>query len=213
MYKRFRCQTNLSFVIVGTFTILETNYSGVFMKIIEERRFDFLPQSMWDSLNKTDLKNLNSYRRTYRRYKDTDDQISELEDQLKSLKEKKKSYVTKLTRINWELEHIRNDFYFTFSISYKKKKKYYGCDLNRKKYKKSGGLGSEKLIVGHLQEYYKNDKSKLDEMERMGWNRFVRKVVQDPNGEVYERIIKTMMKDITLGGISLNRDFLFPISK
>ena len=183
------------------------------MKRIDERRFDFIPQSMWDSLNKRDLKSLNSYRRTYRWYKDTDDQISELKDQLNTLKEKKKSYVSKLTKLNYDLDHIRNDFYFSFSISYKKKKKYYTCDLNRKKYRKSGGLGSERLIVGHLQKYYKNDNSKLDEMERIGWDRFIRKEVMNPDGEIYERIIKTIMKDITLGGISLNRDFLFPISK
>ena len=87
------------------------------MKRIDERRFDFIPQTMWDSLNKRDLKNLNSYRRTYRWYKDTDDQISELQDQLNTLKEKKKSYVSKLTKLNYDLDHIRNDFYFSFSIS------------------------------------------------------------------------------------------------
>ena len=125
------------------------------MKIIDERRFSFIPKVMYDSLKKEDREHLNNYRRFYGWYKRTDDQIIELETKLKSLKEKKKDYVNKLTRLNYDLDHLREDFYFSFSITYRPKKKYYSCDLGRKIYKKSGGLGSEKLILEHLHKYYK----------------------------------------------------------
>ena len=168
---------------------------------------------MWDSLNKRDHDNLNSYRRSYRWYKETEDQISELQDQLKSLKDKKESYVKKLTRLNYDLDHLRNDFYFSFSITYRPKKNYYNCDISRRRYNKSGGLGSERLILKHLQKYYENDKSKLDEMERIGWERFIRKEVMNPDGEIYGRIVKSIMKDVRLNGMTLNRHFLFPLDK
>ena len=140
------------------------------MKIIDERQFDFIPQNKWKILSKKDQDKLRDYRRTYGHYSRNEDKITELEKELKKLNEKKKTYVHRLTTINFELDHLRNDFRFNWSVSeLTNRKDYYNCYIGRKGRSKSGSLGNPKDITEHLKKYYKGNKSKLEELEDEGW--------------------------------------------
>ena len=47
------------------------------MKKITERQFDFIPKKKWEILSKKDRDSLRDYRRTYRWYKENDDDYVE----------------------------------------------------------------------------------------------------------------------------------------
>ena len=66
-----------------TFVKLELQEIGIFMKTIDERRFDFLSQKMWKSLTKKDQDNVHVYRRKFVWYRDNNDKIKSLEKELK----------------------------------------------------------------------------------------------------------------------------------
>ena len=187
------------------------------MKIIDERRFTFLPQKLWNRLSKEDVNNLRDYRRIYRHYNENDVKIKELQKELKRRKEKNKEYVIKLTNLNSSIDHLRNDFSFSFSIYPKSDKpNYFMCCISRRgrrRSTKNGTLGSSKLITEHLQTYYKGKKSKLDNLKKIGWKRFVMTEVISKEGEIYNRIINELMKNVDGGSFTLNREFLFPIIK
>ena len=181
------------------------------MKIIDERQFDFIPQNKWKILSKKDQDKLRDYRRTYGHYTRTDDKINELEKELKKLNEKKKTYVHRLTTINFDLDHLRNDFRFNWSVSkLKNRPNYYNCYIGRKGRSKSGSLGNPKDITEHLQKYYKRDKSKLQELGKYGWNNFIRREMNDTSSKVYNRIIDMISKDNSLNSFSINREMLYP---
>ena len=182
------------------------------MKIITERQFDFIPKNKWKILSKKDQDKLRDYRRTYGHYTRTDDKITELEKELKKLNEKKKTYVHRLTTINFELDHLRNDFRFNWSVSeLTNRKDYYNCYIGRKGRSKSGSLGRTKVITEHLQKYYKRDKSKLDILEKKGWKFLLGKEMGDTSSKVYNRIIDMISEDNTLNSFTINRNTLFPI--
>ena len=184
------------------------------MKRIDERRFDFIPQKMWKSLSKTDRDNLRNYRGTFRWYNDNDEKIKSLEKELKERKEKKKGYVNKLTKLNYNLDHLRNDYRISFTLyKLKHRPNYYNCCITRKGHVKNGTFGSEKVIVPHLEKFYKRNKSKLDELKRLGWNRFVLNQINDRDGKIYFRILSELMKDSKGNSFTLNREFLFPLKK
>jgi hypothetical protein len=182
------------------------------MKIGTERRFDFLPKRMWKSLTKQDQDNLRNYRGTYRWYKDNDDKIEELGRELKRRKEKKKDYVKKLIRLNYDLDHLRNQFNISWSVSKLSTKNYYNFTISRKGYpSKSGTLGSPKLITDHLEKHYKRNRTKLDKLNLVGWKQFVLKEVRDKDGKVFGRIMDCIINDKTLKSFTINREFLFPV--
>jgi hypothetical protein len=185
------------------------------MKIISERRFDFLPKKMWEHLSKEDRDNLRQYRGTYGHYKRNDDKITELQKELKKRKEKKKGYVSKLTKLNFDLDHLRNDFHFSWSVSkLKHRPNYYNFTISRKgsgRNNKTGSFGSVKVITEHLNLFYKGKKKKLEELKKRGWKTFVGKEVSDPKGRIYNLLLECMMKDVSLKSFTINRDFLFPL--
>ena len=47
---------------------------------------------------------------------------------------------------------------------------------------KTGGLAPSRIIEKHLKEFYKRKKGGLEELEKMGWDRFVRGRVMDMDG-------------------------------
>ena len=182
------------------------------MKIITERQFDFIPQNKWKILSKKDQDKLRDYRRTYRWYKENDDKIKELEQELKSKKGKNKTYVHRLTTINFELDHLRNDFRFNWSVSeLTNRKDYYNCYIGRKGRSKSGSLGSPKVITEHLKKYYKRDKSKLEELEDEGWKTFLSFEFDNTDSKVYHNLLDMISEDSTLNSFTLNRNTLFPL--
>ena len=194
-----------------TFVKLELQEIGIFMKTIDERRFDFLSQKMWKSLTKKDQDNVHVYRRKFVWYRDNNDKIKSLEKELKKRKKKKKQQVTELTRLNNDLDHLRNDYLFSWSVSKLSKKNYYNFTISRNGHpSKSGTLGSPKLIIEHLQTHYKKNKVKLEELNSRGWKTFILKEVIDKNGKVYNRIMDCIIKDKTLRSFTINREFLFP---
>ena len=181
----------------------------------DERRFDFIPQKKWKSLSKEDMSHLQSYKSYYGHYKRTLKKVDELKAKLKAEEEKVKNYVTKLYKINKSIDHLRSDYHFSFTIYKVKSRNYYGLTINRRGHNpKNGTLGSPKLIENHLREYYKRRPLKMAELDRIGWDRFIRNEVNDRSGksEVRDVIVDAITKDVSLKSFSLNRKTLFPIS-
>ena len=69
------------------------------------------------------------------------------------------------------------------------------------------------MIENHLRQHYKRRNDKIEELEKIGWNKFIRNEVNDKTGKskVRDRIIDMIMKDKTLRSFTLNRKLLFPI--
>lgn len=186
------------------------------MKIIDERRFSFIPRKKWKNLKEDDRKTLGSYKSYFGHYKRTEQKIKELEEEVKILKNKKNDYVKKMTKLNSTIDHLRTDYNFSFSISKQKTKNYYNFTISRRGHKnnnKTGGLGSPRLIEKHLKEFYKRKKGRLEELDRMGWDRFVRSRVMDMDGRIRGMIVEMISQDSSMKKYSINRNTLFPISK
>ena len=182
------------------------------MKRIDERRFDFVPKYLWTTLSKKDKDNLRNYRLYYRHYNDNDKKIEELQKEIKDRKEKKKSYVTKLTHLNKDLDHLRNDYHFSFSITKLKTKNYYNGTISRRGHSsKSFTLGSPKLIEDRLREFFKRKKDKIEFLDKVGWKRFLQFEFNDNSSKVRRFIIDCITKDVTLDKFSFNRKVLFPL--
>lgn len=186
------------------------------MKIIEERQFDYIPNKVFKNLSKRDRDNLRSYRLTYRWYKNNDDKLKSLEKEITKIKEKKEKYVKKLIKKNKELDHLRKDYQFSWSVSrLKNKGDYYNFTISRRQYNtKTGSLGSSKNIKEQLYNclFYKNDKDKMKQINK-DWKIFLRKEMKDHNSKVRLLIMDLIMKDVTLKRVSLNRKSLFPLTK
>ena len=186
------------------------------MKIIEERQFDYIPNKIFKSLSKRDRDNLRKYRSTYRWYKDNDDKLKSLENEIIRRKEKKNQYVKDLTKKNKELDHLRKDYQFSWSVSkLKNKGDYYNFSISRRQYHtKTGSLGSTKNIKEQLSNclFYKNDEDKKKQIEK-DWKLFLRKEMTDHKSKVRLLIMDLIMKDVTLKKVSLNRKSMFPLTK
>jgi len=180
----------------------------------DEKRYDFLPKKKWKNLTKKEFKNLQSYQTNYAHYKKLYEEIDQLKRLIEKKAEKVKTYSHKLMRINYEIDHLRTEYHFSFSIYKVKNKNYYNCSIGRRaRSPKNGTLGSPRLIESHLRQHYKRRKDKIEELEKIGWNKFIRSEVNDRSGKskVRDRIIDMIMKDKTLRSFTLNRKLLFPI--
>ena len=184
------------------------------MKIVDERRFSFIPNHLWKRLSIEETKSLQSYRSYYGHYKRTTEEIEELTKQIEIRKKKVDGYVYKLTTINKDIDHLRDDYNFSWSVSKQGKKDYYNLCISRRQHDpKSGGLGSEKLIVDTLNEYYKNDAERLGNIKSLGWKEFLRREInnRDENNRLRNMILGFINDDPTLKSIKINRKILFPI--
>ena len=78
---------------------------------------------------------------------------------------------------------------------------------------KNGTLGFSKLILRNLRAYYKKRHLKLAELDRIGWDRFIRNEVNDRSGksEVRGVTVDAITKDVSLKSFSLSRKTLLPI--
>ena len=180
--------------------------------LIDERRFDFIPQKKWKNLSKEDSSNLQSFRSYYGHYKRTLNEIEELTKEVDKKKEKVNSYLSKMKNLNYEIDHLRNDYHFSWSVSKLKNKNYYNFSLSRRgHYPKNGTLGSPKLIEGRLTKYYKRNKDKLEYLKKYGWKQFLVREVNDNDSKVRNFIIDSITKDPTLKKIPMNRKILFPL--
>ena len=186
------------------------------MKTIEEREFDYIPDKVFKNLSKRDRDNLRSYRRTYRWCKNNDDKIKSLEKEITRRKEKKEHYVEELIKKNKELDHLRKDYQFSWSVlRLKNKGNSYYFTISRRQYNtKTGSLGSSKDIKKQLCNclFYKNDKDKKRQINK-DWKMFLRKEMNDHNSKVRLLIMDLIMKDVTLNRVSLNRKSLFPLTR
>jgi len=182
------------------------------MKRIDERRFDFVPKYLWTTMSKNDKNNLRNYRLYFRHLNDNDKKIEELEKELKDRKEKKKSYVTKLTRLNKDLDHLRNDYNYSFSITKLKSKNYYNGTISRRGHNsKSFTLGSPKLIEKRIRQYFRRRKDKIEYLDKVGWKQFLRVEFNNNSSKVKRYILGCINKDVTLRKFSFNRKILFPL--
>ena len=182
------------------------------MKTIDERRFSFIPQKKWKNLKEDERKTLGSYKSYFGHLLRTEDKIYELENQIDKLKEKKNDYLTKMKTLNYKIDYLRNDYHYSWSVTKQKTKNYYNFTLSRRGHPtKTGGLGSPKLIEEHLREFYKRKKGRLEELDKLGWERFCRKRVMDLNGRIRNMIVDMVSQDSSLKKFSINRNTLFPI--
>ena len=182
--------------------------------LIDERRFSFIPPNKWKTLSKQDRKLLGSYKSYYRWYKETIDEIDMKRIELEKLKLKKENYLNKMKKLNYEIDHLRNDYHFSWSVSKLKKKNYYnGCISRRGHLPKSFALGSPKLIQDCLFTFYKNDKDKIDYLKKVGWKMFIRNEMNDRSGKgrLRNMIVDFITEDPSLQKITINRNVLFPI--
>tara|TARA_A100001011_G_C13947507_1_gene689775 strand:- start:160 stop:714 length:555 start_codon:yes stop_codon:yes gene_type:complete len=181
--------------------------------LVDEKRFDFLPKKKWKSLSNNELRNLRSYKNYYAHYKKTSGEIDELKQLIEEKKKQTKIYYHKLMRINYEIDHLRSDYHFSFSIYKVKDKNYYNCSISRRGHSpKNGTLGSPILIDNHLRQHFIRRKDKISELDKIGWDRFIRNEVNDTSGKskVRDRIIDMIMEDKTLKSFTINRKLLFP---
>ena len=182
--------------------------------LINESRFDFLPKKKWKSLTKKESSNLQSYQSYFGHYKKITEEIDQLKKLIKEKEKKLKNYSNKLMRINYDIDHLRSDYHFSFSIYKVKNKNYYNCSISRRGHSpKNGTLGSPNLIENHLKNHYKRRKDKIEELDKIGWDRFIRNEVNDRSGKskVRDRIIDMITEDKTLRSFTINRKLLFPI--
>ena len=182
--------------------------------LINERKFDFIPKKKWKSLSKKDMSKLQSYLSYFGHYKRTLKKMDELKAELEADDEKVKGYLSKMNKLNYAIDHLRNDYHFSFTIYKVKSRNYYNLTISRRGHMpKNGTLGSPKLIERDLRLYYKRRPLKLAELDRLGWDRFIRNEVNDRSGksEVRDVIVDAITKDVSLKSFSLNRKTLFPI--
>ena len=186
------------------------------MKTTEGRQFDYIQKKILKNLSKRDKDNLRKYRSSYRWYKDNNDKLKALEDEINRRKKKRNNYVKDLEKKNKELEHLRKDYQFAWSI-YKLNKKgnYYNFTISRRQYHtKTGSLGSAKNIKAQLLDclFYKNDEYKKKQIKK-DWKLFLNKEMNDYRSKASLLILDLIMKDVTLKRVSLNRTSLFPLSR
>ena len=182
--------------------------------LIDERRFSFIPPNKWKTLSKQDRKLLGSYKSYYGWYKRTIDEIDKMKINLEKLKMKKENYLNKMKKLNYEIDHLRNDYHFSWSVSKLKKKNYYnGCISRRGHLPKSFALGSPKLIEDCLFTFYNSNKNKIDYLNKVGWKMFIRNEMNDRSGKgrLRNMIVDFITEDPSLQKITLNRNVLFPI--
>ena len=135
------------------------------MKTNDERRFTFIPQKKWKNLSEDERKTLGSYKSYYGHYIKVEDEINRFENEIVKLKDKKSTYLGKMKSLNYKIDYLRNDYNYSWSISKIKKKNYYNFTISRRGYPtKTGGLGSEKIIMEHLNTFYKRKKKRLEEL-------------------------------------------------
>lgn len=186
------------------------------MKTTEGRQFDYIQKKILKNLSKRDKDNLRKYRRSYWWYKDNNDKLKALEDEINRRKKKRNNYVKDLAKKDKELEHLRKDYQFTWSV-YKLNKKgnYYNFTISRRQYHtKTGSLGSAKNIKAQLLNclFYKNDKYKKKQIKK-DWKLFLNKEMNNYKSKASLLILDLIMKDVTLKRVSLDRKSLFPLSR
>ena len=181
---------------------------------IKEERFDFIPRNKWKILTKEEVSNLKSYQNYYSHYKRIIGEVEELKNLIKDKEEMIKTYSRKLILINYQIDHLRIDYHFSFSIYKVKNKNYFNCSISRSGHApKNGTLGSPSLIEDQLRNHYKRRKDKIKLLDEIGWDSFIRHEVNDRSGKskVRDRIIDMIHKDKTLGSFTINRKSLFPV--
>jgi len=139
----------------------------------ELRKWDFIEDDKeWKEwrkgLSKKDSSNYSKFMSYRGHLVKTERRIDKLNEQLKMEKDKVRDYLSKLTEINKEIDHLRKEFNLSVSVSpWTKDKRNYYClgTISRSGYNKiSFNLGNmEKKVRPHLMEYYKtnNQKKKL----------------------------------------------------
>ena len=172
------------------------------------------PKKKWGMLTKEEIKNLKSFQNYVKHYKKIFAEVEELKSLIVDKEKVIKTYAQKLMHINYQIDHLRTDYHFSFSIYKVKNKNYFNCSINRGGHPpKNGTLGSPILIEEHLRNHYKRRKDKIAVLDKIGWDKFIRSEVNDKSGKskVRDRIIDMINKDKTLASFTINRKVLFPV--
>lgn len=181
------------------------------------KKFDFIPDSVYKNLDEKIRDQLLMFRRRSHNLKQKEDKISNLKKTIKLEQSKLVEMRSDLIDLHRQIQHLRDDFYFTLSVtSYKKKNnRYYNLNINRTGLdNKSVSLGRSDTIKEILIKYYstfvKVNKDKVIQEIKDDFVSFLK--VDGNNGHLYEKIMKIIMKSKTTN-LDIDRNSLFPISE
>jgi len=208
---------------------------------IEERKFTFIPEKKWKNLTKKEQKILGSYKSYYENYKRTIDEIKELEKEIQIRKDKIKKietltlmkigYVKKMYHLKKHIDQIRDTYNFNWTLSKLTNKDSYNFSISRRHHDvKNGDIGTPLIIHTHLLEFYKSDKTKLEELTKMEpdlkyknnekgvkintqlYNFIKSEVLHNDDSKVRNFIIDSIFADPTLKKSPMSYKLLFPLN-
>ena len=180
------------------------------------KRFDFIPQELYEKLDDEVRKNLEDYREKYRLTVLKQKRIETLKTNLKEQRDLLRVMKRELTHSISDIIHLKKDFMFNCSVvSFEVKNRnntYFNLLISRNSHKtKSCSLGNEETVKEHLLTYYKDNRKVIKEI-KSDWKGFLK--VESNWGNTYTRIMKMIM-DNPLGfkNETINRHTLFPINQ
>ena len=155
--------------------------------IKQHSRFDFIPEPLWKKLTKKEFSDLMSYKGVYSHLKKSLDEIEKCKKRIKVLKDKlegKDGYYKKLKTKTKEIDHLRDTYNITCSITVGKRHtntksgittEYWNLIVSRRNNTPlSTSWGNDKKIKDYLNEFYKDDNRTLGMIKKKGWLPFLK---------------------------------------
>ena len=192
----------------------------------ELRKWDFIEDDKewkdWkNGLSKKDSSNYSKFMSYRSHISKTEKRIDKLNEQLKVEKDKVRDYLSKLTEINGQIDHLRRDFNLSVSVSpWTKDNKNWYClgTISRSGFNKiSFNLGNmEKKVRPRLMDYYKTNHPKkklfnsqdLDTFDgRLNFCKKLNMVLSSYLPQIREHI----RKNPKMKSLQKSIDFFFPV--
>ena len=181
--------------------------------VIKRRKLEYLPEETYKNLSENLVDKVNEHRRVFHYVVMNERKVQRLVSDLKKERVKLRTLKKRLTELNLYIDPLRKEFEFGVSISSlpprKSGKVYYNLSINRSGGSKPISLGSDKIILKHLLEYYEGDEKKLGDI-RKDWKSFVK--YECMYNEPYNRILEMIVTDpIKFRSRTISRKDIFPI--
>ena len=184
------------------------------MSVLKDKyRMDFIPQELYDKLDKETLNKLLDYREQFRLLAIKEKKIKRDEEKLKVQKQLLRDMIRNLKDMDPFLQHLRSEYNINNSVtSYKGKNgtRYFNICVGRKgRTTKNCSLGNEETTLAHLKKYYRKDKKVLNEINEdwVGWMKY-----EINFGSTYTKLLSMVMDNPNgFKNMTINRDLLFPL--
>ena len=192
----------------------------------ELRKWDFIEDDKewkeWkNGLSKKDSSNYSKFMSYRSHLVKTERRIDQLNEQLKLEKDKVRDYLSKLTDINGQIDHLRREFYLSVSVSpWTKDNKNWYClgTISRSGFNKiSFNLGNmEKKVRPRLMKYYKTNYPKKKKFNSQDLDTFKGRIkfCEELNGEWFNYlsdIREHIRKNPKVKSLKNSIDFFYPI--